>query len=105
MDSLDSQGVLISDINHAPAGPDGSGPDQHSFNNGVRIRFDDAAIHKGARVPFVAVTNHVLRLSLRAPNGLPLRRGREPRASPASQSGDLDFIKDLLRGHLGKRLG
>ena len=56
---LDGQRVLVPDIDESRRRADGFGPDDHPFDDRMRVGFEDAPVHEGARVAFVAVADEV----------------------------------------------
>ncbi len=81
-DILDGQGILIAHINVAMGGADGVGTDDHPLQNGVRIAFQQAAVHIRTRVPFVGVADDVLGLALGLAGGIPFPTGGKSAAAP-----------------------
>jgi len=71
----------------------------------VRIAFQHAAVHEGARVAFVGVAQHVLLVSRRFAREFPLEPGQEARTSAAAQAGLLYGVRHLLGRHFGQHLG
>jgi len=104
LDALDGQRVFVADVDESLRGADGLGPDDHPFEDGVGVGLEDGAVHKGARVPFVAVADDVLRRPRLLGAGRPLlaRGEARPAAAPQSRGGDLG--QDRFGGHLGQGL-
>ena len=57
-------GILGSDIDKSLVGSQGVGPDDHALQNGMGVSFHDGSIHKGPRVSFVPVADHINRALL-----------------------------------------
>ena len=99
--------VLVPDVDEAFLASDGARADDHSFDHGMRIAFDDAPVHECAGISFVGVADqHGFHSAVlcRMPACLPFDAGRESAAPAASQPGSLDLRNDLLRRHLEQSL-
>ena len=68
------------------------------------VPLQHGAVHERAGVPLVGVAHDVLLLRRALAGGVPLEPGGEARAPPAPQTGDFDFLNDLLRRHGGEGL-
>ena len=105
--ALAGDGVLVPDVHKALFASDGARADDHSLEHGMRIAFDDAAIHESARISFVGVADQNgihLAVLRRVTAGFPFHAGREAAAAASPQPGSLDFGDDLLRSHLEESL-
>ncbi len=105
LEMVHGQRVLHADVDKALVCTDGVGPNDHPFQNSVGIALYQTAVLIRSWVPFVGVADHVLDLPVGAETGFPLPAGGEARPTPAPQTGALDGLNDLLRGHLKQRLG
>jgi len=74
------------------------GGDNHALYDGLRVSLEDRTIHKGARISFIAVANHIFRGCLCLQSGFPFASGRETATTPSPQAGIFDDINNLLRG-------
>ena len=90
-------GVTLADVAY------GKSPDEHTFNKGVRIAFQDGAVHERAGVSFVSVADDELLVSLSAAHHAPLASGGEACAASSSQSGLENFLYYIFRFHRGQR--
>ena len=65
----------------------------HAFDHGVRITFENTAIHERARIALVRVADHVLRVARRLARELPLAPGRESGTATSAQSGHPQLVE------------
>ena len=80
----DSQRILGADIDISFLRAHRIGRNHHAFYHLMRIAFHDASIHKCARIPLIAIADHVPGLFLLPGYLAPLVSGLESAASPAS---------------------
>ena len=92
-------------IDIALLGADGIGGDEHPFEDGVGIAFENGPVHEGPRVSFVGIADDVLHISLGVAGKLPFVPRGKPCPAPASQPGADDLLDDLFRAHGGEDLG
>ena len=102
--AVDRQRIFRPAIDVALMGADRLGGDDHPFQNRVGVRFQDAAVHEGARIPFVGVAENILHVSRRSGGKFPFHARGEPRAAAAAQTRDQDLLNDLIRRHFGQGL-
>ena len=81
----DGQRILAADVEESLPGADGVGADQHAFEDGVRIAFQNGAVHVRAGRTFVGVANDVLQVALGLPGELPFLPGGEGRPAAAAE--------------------
>ncbi len=74
-------------------------PDEHAFDDGMGVAFQDGAVHEGAGVSFVSVADDELLIALRAAHHAPFASGGEPRSAPSPQPGLEHFIHHIIRLH------
>ena len=102
--ALDGERIFRADVNVALRSADGKAGDRHGFENGVGIAFERGAVHVGAGVALVGVTDHVL-LALGLLHGeLPLHTGGEAGAAAAAETRLEHLVDDLLGRHLEENL-
>ena len=90
---LDGQRILVAHVDDAFGRARGVGADQHAFDDAVRIAFQDAAVHVGARIAFVGVADQKLSPPVRlAGEHLPFPAGREAGAATPAQPRRLDLV-------------
>ena len=95
----DRQGIFGPDIEISMGRAHGVGGDGHPLDDGMRVRFEYAAVHVGPGVPFVAIADEVFRGLFLRPADLPFSSRRETGASPPSQPRLLDFLDHVFRFH------
>ena len=83
--AVDGQRILGAAVDVTLMGSDRPGGDDHAFQNGVRVRLQDAAVHKGARVAFVGVAQDVFNVAGGSGGKLPFHTGRETSAAAAAE--------------------
>ena len=78
--------------------------DCHSFDEGVRVTFEDGTVHECTRVTFVGVTYNVLLVGNAGSGELPLSAGGETAAPSAAQAGVGDGLDNIFRSHFLQHL-
>ena len=96
---LHRQGVLVPDVEEPLLRADGQGTDGHALQHTVGVALQNGAVHKGPRVPLVAVAGHVLGEHVVARRCAPLPPGGKARAPPAPEAGGVHLIQNFLRRH------
>ena len=76
----------------------------HRFQNGVRIAFQNRAVHKRARISFVGVTSNVLNVAGSILGKLPFSSGGEACTATTAKTGLADNVDNFLRSHFRKYL-
>ena len=99
MDSPYCQGILGADVNIALVGTYGISGNSQPFDNSVRVRFQDRAVHESAWVAFIGVADYIFLLSGRVAAELPLAAGGKTSTASTSQPGIRDLADNLLRCH------
>ena len=90
-----SQRIFSPDIDIAVMGAGGNGRDKHSLNDPVRLSFHHGPVHKGSRIPLVAIAHNIFCLFLLIQYLLPLSSGGKSAAAAASQTGFCDLIHNV----------
>ena len=103
----DGQRVFVPDVDVSFRASNCVGTDDHPFEHTVGVAFQEAAIHVGAGIALICVTDDVARAIRRSrvTAGLPFPTGIESPAATAAQAGLLDFVDHLRRLHAGECLG
>ncbi|MBA7601124.1 hypothetical protein ES703_08191 [subsurface metagenome] len=96
---FNSQRILSPDIDIALAGTDGKSTDEYSLQDGMRVAFQQRAVHKGTGVALIGITNHILYRARGLATEFPLQTGGEASPSPAPQPRLLYLLNHPLRGH------
>ena len=91
--------VLGTHIYVTLAGADRVTCDRHSFQNCVRIAFQNRAVHECARVAFVGVAAYILDIGLGRLTECPFSSGGESGAAAAAEAGSQHHVDDLVLGH------
>jgi hypothetical protein len=60
---VDGQRIFGAAVDIAMSCADCFGGDNHAFENGVRVGFEDAAVHECTRVAFVGVTEYIFNVA------------------------------------------
>ena len=84
--TLDGQRILVPDVNDRCRAPVGIGGNGHAFEDAVRVRLHDHAVHKRAGIAFVAVADEVLFVARSSGHHSPLASGRKPAPSAAAEA-------------------
>ncbi|MFM1944516.1 MAG: hypothetical protein RI897_3498 [Verrucomicrobiota bacterium] len=95
-ESFDSEGVFGADVEEAFLGTDGVGGDGHTFDDAVGVTFEDAAVHEGAGVAFVAVTDDVFFVTDVFIDCFPFEAGGVAGAAAAAEAGLFEFGDDFF---------
>ena len=104
LETLNGERIFCADVNVALRSADREAGDRHGLEDGVGIALERGAVHVGAGVALVGVTDHVL-LALGLLHGeLPLHTGGESRAAAAAETRLEHLIDDLLGRHLEENL-
>ena len=69
------------------------------------VTLEDRAIHKGARVALVGVTDNVFDIAWSPTGELPLEAGQKAGTASPAQPRTLDLLDDVVGGHGGQHLG
>ena len=83
---FDRQRVFVPHIDVSLVGADGEGPDDHPFDDAVRVSFHDGPVHEGPGVSFVPVAYHVANIPVGVAAGSPFLSRGEPAAAAAPQA-------------------
>ena len=94
-------GILGTDVDIAILRLYGIGGNHHALNQLKGIALHHGAVHKSAGVALVTVADHIANGILLTGNLLPFPPGREAAAASAPEAGLVDFVNDLVPGHLG----
>ena len=86
LQAVDSQRVLSADVNQTLGGADAETADSHSFDDGVRVTFEDGTIHERTRVTLVGVADHIFLVSLVGTAEAPLHTGGEASATTTAEA-------------------
>ena len=81
---VDGDGVLGANVEVTLLRADGVGRDDHALDDGVRVSFQHAAVHKSAGIALVAVADEVFLIAGGLPGEGPLQPGGE--SGPAASS-------------------
>ncbi len=100
----DGDRVFGSAVDVAAAGADRVSRDDHAFENGMRIAFQDPAVHEGSRIALIRVAGDVFRAALGGPAELPFFRGGKARPAAPAKPRAAHPVDHLFRGHLGQGL-
>ena len=73
-------------------GADAETADSHSFDDGVRVAFEDGTIHERTWVTLVGVTDHILLVSFVGTAEAPLQTSGEAGAATTTKTGFLDIL-------------
>ena len=107
-EAVHGQRVLGANVDNALRGAHHVGADDHAFEQRMRVALDFVAVHVGARVAFIRVTDDVLLLGGGLSQEVPLEAREIARAAAAAQLGSLDLLDHQLRigvdQHLVERL-
>ncbi len=90
-------GVLAPHVHKTLGGTYRVRGDGQALNDAERIGLEYSAVHEGARVTLVAVADDVLGVAGSAARDVPLDRGRESGAAPASQASRPHLLDHVLR--------
>ena len=91
--------ILTADVDVSRMRTDGERGDHDTFNDRVRIMFENQAVFAGARLALVAVAEHIFRLGRLLRDKGPLHSRTESGAAPSAQAGVLHLIDDRVRAH------
>ncbi len=83
---LNGLGILGSNINVAFVRADGVAGDEHAFQNGMRVAFQNAAIHERAGISFVGIADDKLAVAWGQAGEAPLHPGGEAGSPTAPQT-------------------
>ena len=102
--TMDSDRILSSyiDVTHVCA--DCVTCNSHSLDNSMGVAFKNGTVHECAGVAFVSVTADILLVRSVCCCKAPLETGGEAAAASAAETGILDNLNNLLRGHFGENL-
>ena len=103
LDMLARQGVFVANVEHAHLGANGQCANDHALDNGMGASLHGGAVHKRARVAFVAVAHDVFRRDVVACRAAPLPPRGEARATLTAQTA-LFHLGDNLVGRHGQGL-
>ena len=98
-----ASGYSLRTVDVAFAGADGISGEDHALQNGVRVAFEDAAIHERAWIAFVGVTYNVFLIGLDLRRERPFLSGGESRAAASANAGFRDLFDHLGGRHLCER--
>ena len=93
------QRVFRPDIHITALASDSIGGDEHSFENQMRVAFQNAPVHESSGVPFVGIADDIFHISGSTPGESPFPSRGETRAPAATEAGPFHFLDYLLRGH------
>ena len=102
---MHSQRVFIAHVDIALRRANGIGADQHAFQHQMRIAFEQASVHIGARVAFIGIADYVLGLTSCLAGRLPLPAGWKTTAAASPQIGLFHLFDHSLGLHAGQGLG
>ena len=104
----DRQRILGTDIEVTLAGAHNPGSDGKTFDDAIRARFHQHAVHERTGVAFVAVADDVFGVAVAVVHGGPLQMRRITRSAPAAQAALANLIDNRLAVEFfyafGKRL-
>ena len=80
---MDGQRILGAAVNITVVGTDRFGSDHHTFKNGMRIRFEDTAVHEGTRVALVGIAKNIFNVPRRLGSKFPFQSRWEAGAASA----------------------
>ena len=72
---------------------------ENAFQNAVRIRFHQHAIHEGARIAFIRIADDDFVFAFGFQGHAPFFTRRKTTAATAAQFGGLQNLNDLFRSH------
>ena len=96
------QRILSAYVDETFAGADCVSRDGHAFNHALRIALKNTAIHKRARIAFIAIADYILYVSRCLGNCAPLQAGGISAAAASAQTAGGDLMDDAVRCHVGK---
>jgi len=105
LETLDGKRILGAHIHVPLVRADGVGADDHALDEGVRVAFEDGAVHERAGVAFVGVAQHVLDVAALLLGEPPLHASGKAGAAATAQAAGQHLLDDLFGGHLGDDLG
>ncbi len=105
IEGFDGQGIFGAAVHITLLGANGVGGDGHTFDDGMGVAFQHAAVHEGTRVAFVGVADDVFHFAGVLAGELPFFGSGETRAAASAQAGSKDFINHTVGGHFGDDFG
>ncbi len=102
--TMDSDGVLSTNVDVTLGCADSIACDSHSFDNSMGVTFEDGTVHECTGVAFVSVTADILLVCCVSCCEAPLETGGESAAATTAKTGILDNLDNFLRSHFGKNL-
>ena len=71
----------------------------------VGVSLQDRAIHKGSRVPFIGIADHIFDISRSLGREFPFGSRRESRSTTTPQAGELHLLDHLFASHIEQGMG
>ena len=96
---VDSQIILISNVEVSLLRADRQGTDCKSFDHTVGISFKDGSVHESARVTFVSVAGYIFREVIVTESRAPFASCRETGSAAAAKARRFHFTDDFFRCH------
>src|SRR5664279_652486 len=94
------QGIFLAYVDEPFVGADSIASNDQPLDDAVRVPFEKAAIHVGARITFIGVDDNVLGFSRSFTRALPFPAGLKPSPSASAKPCVGDFLDDCLGSHL-----
>ena len=101
---MDGERILGPDVDKALMCSNRMAADRHGLQDAVRVALDRGAVHVGARVTFVGVTDDIFHVIDRRFGEVPFHPGGESGTATSAQTGDFHLVDDIFRGHVEQHL-
>ena len=90
---LDCQRIFFANVDNTLGRARCKGSNNHSFNDGVRVAFEQAPVHIGPGVALIGVADEILAATVRLlGQEFPFETGLKPRPAPAAQARGLYLL-------------
>ena len=96
IEMLDGNRILFAHIDVTVFAAHGIGTDEHSLYDGMRVAFQNGAIHECTGIAFVCVADRILGPAFGLTCKFPFKAGGEPRPAAAPEFGHQDLFDDLF---------
>ena len=105
IEHFDCDGILRAAVDIAISRADRKRADDHTFDHGMGVAFQNTAVHERARVAFIGIAgNEFHRVGFRLDHA-PFFGGGESSSAPASKPRFGYFIDNSIRGHFREDFG
>ena len=99
---FDRQRIFGPHVDVAQRGSHRIAGDGHTLQHAVRIAFEHAAIHEGARVALITIADDILAIAVGLGDHAPFQAGGKAGPAPAAQTAAQHLLDDLAGRKLGK---